>query len=91
MTRAAAHQRVKKSYSISSEAAALISKVRKSRKIGSDSETLDQLIREAIEVQRRSKIDAAYKAYYDVATETELEEEGAWAEFGDAQLAALSQ
>jgi hypothetical protein len=91
MTTIAESRRVKKSYSISAEAESFVRKVRKARKIRSDSEALDQLLRESIEAHRRSKIDAAYKAYYDAASEAELAEEAIWAEFAESELAAISK
>ena len=91
MTTAAATQRIKKSYSISREAESFVRKVRQARKIASDSETLDILLRESIEFHRKSAVDAAYKAYYDSASEQELAKEQEWAEFGTAQMAELSR
>ena len=91
MTTVTATRRIKKSYSISVEAESFVRKVRKTRKIASDSEALDLLLREAIEVHRKSAVDAAYKAYYDSASDQELEEEKSWAEFGSAQMTELSK
>jgi hypothetical protein len=91
MTNVSTKRRVKKSYSISVEAESFVRKVRRVRKIASDSEALDLLLREAIEVHRKSAVDAAYKAYYDSASDQELEEEKSWAEFGTAQMAELSR
>jgi hypothetical protein len=83
--------RVKKSYSISREAEQFVRRVRKSRKIASDSEALDQILREALQAQSRAGIDAAYKAYYDAASDAELAEEFTWAEFAGSQLAELTK
>ncbi len=83
--------RVKKSYSISRQAEQFVRQVRKNRKIKSDSEALDQLLREAIAAHARGSIDAAYKAYYDAASETELAEESAWAAFSESEFAELSR
>ena len=91
MTNTVTKRRIKKSYSISVEAESFVRKVRKARKIASDSEALDLLLRESIEVHRKSAVDAAYKAYYDSASDQELEEEQTWAEFGTAQMAELSR
>lgn len=91
MTNVIGKRRVKKSYSISVEAESFVRKVRKTRKIASDSEALDMLLRESIEVHRKSAVDAAYKAYYDSASDQELEEEKSWADFGTAQMTELSQ
>lgn len=84
-------ERVKKSYSISKESEQFIRRIRKLRHIASDSEALDQLLRESMAAHRRSSIDAAYRAYYDVATEADLAEESAWGEFAERELAEISK
>ena len=91
MTKATGSSRVKKSYSLSGEAVAFVARIRRARKIGSDSETLDLLIRQAMEIQRKSKVDAAYKAYYDMASDADLAEESSWAEFSGAEWAEVAQ
>lgn len=93
MTTASAKKpiKIKKSYSISREAESFVRKVRHARKIASDSEALDMLLRESIEFHRKSSVDAAYRAYYDSASEQELLEEREWAEFGTAQMTELSR
>ena len=83
--------RIKKSYSISRQAEQFVRQVRKARKIRSDSEALDQLLREAIAAHARGSIDAAYKAYYDAASEAELAEESAWAAFAESEFTELSK
>jgi hypothetical protein len=83
--------RVKKSFSISRESEQFIRRVRTTRKIGSDSQALDQILREALATQTRAGLDAAYKTYYDSASESDLADESAWAEFGTQQLAELSK
>lgn len=85
-----ATERVKKSYSISKESEQFVRRIRKLRHIGSDSEALDQLLRESMAAHRRSSIDAAYKAYYDTATDEELAEGNAWAAFAESEMAELS-
>jgi len=87
----AATTRVKKSYSISREAEQFIRRVRETRKIGSDSEALDQILRESLQAQSRAGIDAAYKAYYDAASDEELAEEAAWAEFAENEFVELTK
>jgi len=83
--------RIKKSYSISRQAEQFVRQVRKARRIRSDSEALDQLLREAIAAHVRGSIDAAYKAYYDAASEAELAEESAWAAFAESEFTELSK
>jgi len=83
--------RIKKSYSISRQAEQFVRQVRKARRIRSDSEALDQLLREAIAAHARGSIDAAYKAYYDAASEAELAEESVWAAFAESEFTELSR
>jgi hypothetical protein len=83
--------RVKKSYSISVEAEQFVRRIRKVRRIASDSEALDQLLRESMAAHRRSSIDAAYRAYYDAASDEDLAEETAWAAFAEGEMAELSK
>ena len=89
--KAQAQQRIKKSYSISREAESFVRKIRKVRKIASDSEALDQLLRESIAAHRRGSIDAAYKAYYDSASDADLAAEHAWAAFAESELGEIVQ
>jgi hypothetical protein len=86
-----ASTRVKKSYSISRQSEQFVRQVRKARNIRSESEALDQLLREAIAAHARGSIDAAYKAYYDAASEADLAEETAWAAFGETEMAEFSK
>jgi hypothetical protein len=74
-----AQQRIRKSYSISREAESFVRQTRQARKIKSDSEALDQLLRESIATHRRGSIDAAYKAYYNAASDADLAAENEWA------------
>lgn len=39
----------------------------------------------------RGSIDAAYKAFYDAASESELAEDTAWAAFSESELAEIAQ
>jgi hypothetical protein len=86
-----ASQRVKKSYSISRQSERFVRQIRKARRIKSDSEALDQLLREAIAAHARGSIDAAYKAFYDAVSESELAEDTAWAAFSESELAEIAQ
>jgi hypothetical protein len=74
-----AQQRIRKSYSISREAESFVRQTRQARKIKSHSEALDQLLRESIATHRRGSIDAAYKAYYNAASDADLAAENEWA------------
>jgi hypothetical protein len=71
---------MKKSFTLSREAVAYVVETRRKRRAGSDSEALDLLIRDAMLDAKRREIDAAYKEYYDTASEEDLAEQRVWAE-----------
>jgi hypothetical protein len=71
---------MKRSFTLSPEAVAYVGQTRQKRGAGSDSEALDLLIREAMLEAKRQEIDAAYKEYYDTASEEDLAEQRLWAE-----------
>ena len=71
---------VKRSFTLSAEAVAFLGETRRKRKLGSDSEALDLLLRELMLEAKRQAIDAAYKEYYDTASDEELAEQREWAE-----------
>jgi hypothetical protein len=71
---------VKRSFTLSAEAVAFLGETRRKRKLGSDSEALDLLLREAMLGEKLRQIDAAYKEYYDTASDEELAEQREWAE-----------
>jgi len=73
-------RKMKRSFTLSPESLAYVGETRRKRGAGSDSEALDLLLREAILEAKRQEIDAAYKDYYDTASEEELAEQREWAE-----------
>jgi hypothetical protein len=80
MTMQATARKMKRSFTLSPESLAYVGETRRKRGAGSDSEALDLLLREAILEAKRQEIDAAYKDYYDTASEEELAEQREWAE-----------
>jgi hypothetical protein len=80
MTTQAINRKMKKSFTLTPEAVAFLTETRKKRKARSDSEALDLLLRESILEAKRQEIDAAYKEYYDSASEEDLLEQQQWAE-----------
>jgi len=76
MTTNATIRKVKKSFTLTPEALAFLDETRQKRGLRSDSEALELLLREA----KLREIDAAYKDYYDTASDKELAEEREWAE-----------
>ena len=80
MTVQATSRKMKRSFTLTPEAVAFVGETRQKRGAGSDSEALDLLLREAMLGAKRQEIDAAYKAYYDTASDEELAEQREWAE-----------
>jgi hypothetical protein len=80
MTMQATARKMKRSFTLSPEAVAYVGETRQKRGAGSDSEALDLLIREAMLEAKRQEIEAAYKEYYDTASDEELAEQREWAE-----------
>lgn len=71
---------MKRSFTLTPEAVAFVGETRQKRGAGSDSEALDLLLREAMLETKRQQIDAAYKEYYDTASDEDLAEQREWAE-----------
>jgi len=80
MTMQATVRKMKRSFTLTPESVAFVAQTRQKRKAGSDSEALDWLLRELMLEAKRQAIDAAYKEYYDTASDAELAEELEWAE-----------
>ena len=80
MTKHAATRMVKRNFTLSAEALAFLGETRRKRGLRSDSAALDLLLREAMLEAKRREIDAAYKEYYDTASDEELAEQREWAE-----------
>jgi hypothetical protein len=71
---------VKRNFTLSAEALAFLGETRQKRGLRSDSAALDLLLREAMLGEKLRQIDAAYKEYYDTASDEELAEQREWAE-----------
>jgi hypothetical protein len=80
MTMQATRRKIKRSFTLAPESVAFVRETRKRRKAGSDSEALDLLLREAIRTRKEEEINAAFKEYYDSASDEELNEQPEWAE-----------
>ena len=80
MTAQATLNKIKRSFTISPESATFLRDVRAERNAGSESETLDLLLKELMEKRKLAEIDAAFKEYYDTASDAQLAEEREWAQ-----------
>ena len=80
MTTQATTRKIKRSFTLSHHSSAFVTEVRRRSHARSDSEALDMLLQEAMAAQRKAELDAAVTAYYDNATDEELQESAEWAE-----------
>jgi hypothetical protein len=79
MTIQATTRKMKRSFTLTPESVEFVTETRRKRQAGSDSEALDLLLRELMLEAKRQAIDAAYKEYYDTASDEELAEQSEWA------------
>lgn len=91
MTVQATKRKVKRSFTLSPDSVAFVRDMRKRRRTNSDSEALDLLLREQILEAKRQEIDAAFKAYYDTASDEELREASEWAEMAGPTILLSSE
>lgn len=84
-------RKIKKSFSISVESDSFIRRSCKERKSDSESETLDALLDELMNIRRQQAIEAAYTDYYDSLGDDEVAQQRAWGSFAEDQLAKEDQ
>ncbi|HXE12220.1 MAG TPA: hypothetical protein VN633_08875 [Bryobacteraceae bacterium] len=80
-------RKIKKSFSISAESESFIRKTCKERKSTSESETLDALLSELMEIRQQQAIASAYGSYYDSLSDEEMAEQNNWGKFSESELA----
>jgi hypothetical protein len=79
-------RKIKKSFSISVESDSFIRNSCKERKSNSESETLDALLTELMNIRKQQAIEAAYTDYYDSLADDEMAEQLNWGSFAESQL-----
>jgi uncharacterized membrane-anchored protein len=79
-------RKLKRSFTLTPESVAFVAQTRQQRRARSDSEALDLLLRELMLEAKRRQLDAAYKHYYDTASEEELAEQSEWAEMAGPNI-----
>jgi hypothetical protein len=80
MTIHATARKIKRSFTLTPDSMAFVRETRRRRRARSDSEALDLLLQESRQARKLEEIDAAYKDYYDNASDEELQEQREWAE-----------
>jgi hypothetical protein len=86
MTIQATNRKIKRSFTLTPASVEFVAAVREKRKARSDSEALDLLLHELMLEGKRQEIDAAYKEYYDAASDEELAEQQEWAEMAGPNI-----
>ena len=86
MANQATTRKIKRSFTLSRQSSAFVTEVRRRSHARSDSEALDMLLQEAMAAQRKAELDAAVIAYYDNATDEELQEQADWARGASAGM-----
>jgi Arc/MetJ family transcription regulator len=72
-------RKMRRSFTLTPEVVAFISDTRERRGVRTDSEAVELLLREAMPEAGPQDIDAAYKEYYDSASDEVLAEQREWA------------
>jgi hypothetical protein len=80
-------RKIKKSFSISAASDSFIRKMQKQRKVRSESETLDALLSELMDLQEKQTIEAAYANYYESLSDEEIADQRSWGGFAEDNFA----
>ena len=76
----------RKTYTLSSEAIAIIEAERRQRKIASASSALEELLKERRRQKQMAVIRQSISNYYDSLSSEELGEQQLWGEFSESQF-----
>jgi hypothetical protein len=80
MTPQAKSRKIRRIFTLASDALEFVRETKERRCVSSDSEALEMLVRDAMLEAKGQEIDAAYKEYYNTASEQDLAEQREWAE-----------
>lgn len=81
MRRSALARKERKTYTLSSEALAILEAERKERRASSTSAALEELLKEKRQQREMAEVAASVTRYYDSLSEDEIQENRRWAEF----------
>jgi hypothetical protein len=73
-------QKIRRTFTLTAESFAFVKESHQRLGAASNSEALESLLREAMRQGKLREIDAAYKEYYDAASDQDLAEQLEWAE-----------
>jgi hypothetical protein len=85
MSRALARKE-RKTYTLSSEAIAIIEAEKKERRTDSASSALEELLKEARRQKEMAKVAASISSYYDSLSDEEVKEQKLWGQFAETQF-----
>lgn len=86
MRRTATARRLRKTYTLSSEAVAVIEQERKDRRAQSASSALEALLKDRARQRQMAKAAASISNYYDSLSEDEMKEDRLWGAFAESQF-----
>lgn len=79
-------RKLRKTYTLSAEAVAILEAEKKTRKAVSSSSALEELLRERQRRNEMQQIAASVTSYYDSLNNKELQEQDLWGEFARSQF-----
>jgi hypothetical protein len=86
MRRSNPSRKLRKTFTLSAEAVAIIEQERKARRSQSASSALDALLKDRSRQRQMTKIAASISNYYDSLSEEEIKENELWGEFAESQF-----
>ncbi|HEY6248943.1 MAG TPA: hypothetical protein VI685_03220 [Candidatus Angelobacter sp.] len=77
---------MRKTYTLSSEAVAILEEERKERQVESSSSALEEILKEHRRQRQMANIAASISKYYDSLSEEEMNEDRLWGAFAESQF-----
>lgn len=82
----ASKRKLRKTYTLSSEAVAILEEERKERQVESTSSALDEMLKERRRQKQMANIAASISKYYDSLSEEEMNDDRLWGAFAENQF-----
>ena len=86
MKRSALARKERKTYTLSSEALAILENEKKERHFSSASAALEELLKEKRQQREMAEVAASVTRYYDSLSDDEVQEEKLWGQFAESQF-----
>jgi Arc/MetJ family transcription regulator len=84
-------RKIRRSFTLTAESIAIIEETRNKHGLRKNSDAVELLLREAMLESKRRDLEAAYKKYYDTATDEELANQSEWAEMVGPNVLSVTQ